>query len=429
MKGMALTGLGLVFLLITWLQHKLIAAAVLSLATWCVLVLSHPGSFGTYWHAALVEYWLAGAVWIGAAVWFSKRILVSLRAREGHEDRITTKPLSRIPLTQRRSIVILGLITFVAVTAPFLAPIDPNVQGNLITTRLLPPLSRGYVREYLDESSYTFEALSANSVFSATKNYLLNRTVSVSGNPDLLSPVNSLGRSIVVREFHTIFLFGTDDNARDVFSRVVAGTKVSLGIGVAAALGALIIGASVGFAAGVSRGFTDAILMRLTDLFLAIPSLFLVIGVLAFTGESIAAVVLVLSFSGWMGIARIMRAEIVSLREREFVLAARLLQIPTWKIVGRHLIPNVKPVLLTSAMLQFANAVLGEAALGFLGLGIQPPTSSWGNMMGEAAGYLSSAWWVGVFPGVLLATVIVFAHSIGEKSTTNGALWEAEHST
>jgi peptide/nickel transport system permease protein len=160
--------------------------------------------------------------------------------------------------------------------------------------------------------------------------------------------------------------------------------------------------------------------MRLTDLFLAIPVLFLVIGILAFVGQSITTIVVVLSLSGWMGIARVVRGEVVTLREREFILAARLLRVSTWKIITRHLLPNLRPVIATAAVLQFANAVLGEASLGFLGLGIQPPTATWGNMMGEATGYLASAWWVGVFPGLLLAVVLVAAHSLGANLAVEG---------
>jgi peptide/nickel transport system permease protein len=132
-------------------------------------------------------------------------------------------------------------------------------------------------------------------------------------------------------------------------------------------------------------------------------------------GQSAVTIIAVLSLSGWMGIARVVRGEVVTLREREFILAAKLLGVSTWKIIGRHLLPNLRPVLVTAAVLQFANAVLGEASLGFLGLGIQPPTASWGNMMGEATGYLGSAWWVGVFPGMLLAVVLVATHSVGEN--------------
>jgi peptide/nickel transport system permease protein len=251
----------------------------------------------------------------------------------------------------------------------------------------------------------------------------------VSGNLHAAPLADAEREDNAIREFRMVFLFGTDDNARDVFSRVVAGTRVSLGIGMSAALGALLLGAAVGFAAGMSRGFVDSVLMRLTDLFLAIPSLFLVIGILAFVGQSIATIVVVLSLTGWMGIARVLRGEVVSLREREFILAAKLLRVSTWKIITRHLLPNLRPVIITATVLQFANAVLGEAALGFLGLGIQPPTASWGNMMGEATGYLSSAWWVGVFPGMFLALVIVSAHSLGESADFNRDAVTATKST
>jgi ABC-type dipeptide/oligopeptide/nickel transport system permease subunit len=293
-------------------------------------------------------------------------------------------------------------------------PVDPNVQGNLVTTRLLPPLAAGYVREFLEPGGPGPETAGrVDRWFTEANHYLLHRTVLLSGNPALDPPSGGLPAGVAIREFRTVFLFGTDDNARDVFCRVVAGTRVSLGIGISAALGALLIGGAVGFAAGMSRGILDAVLMRLTDLFLAIPSLLLVIGILAFVGQSVTTIVVVLSLSGWMGIARVVRGEVLSLREREFILAAKLLRVSTWKIITRHLLPNLRPVIMTAAVLQFANAVLGEASLGFLGLGIQPPTATWGNMMGEATGYLASAWWVGVFPGILLAVVLVAAHSLG----------------
>jgi peptide/nickel transport system permease protein len=251
-------------------------------------------------------------------------------------------------------------------------------------------------------------------------NYLLNRTVLLSRTPPADLPTKEQGPDAAVREFRTVFLFGTDDNARDVFSRVVAGTRVSLGIGFSAAFGAVLIGAAIGFAAGMSRGVLDGVLMRLTDLFLAIPGLFLVIGILAFVGQSVVTIIVVLSLSGWMGIARVVRGEVIALREREFILAAKLLRVSTGKIITRHLLPNLRPVIVTATVLQFANAVLGEASLGFLGLGIQPPTATWGNMMGESTGYLGSAWWVGLFPGILLAVILVAAHAWGEGLAAAG---------
>ncbi len=121
-------------------------------------------------------------------------------------------------------------------------------------------------------------------------------------------------------------------------------------IGVIAALGAIVLGALVGFSAGMWGGIIDVLLMRLTDLFLAIPSLFLVIGILAFIGQSVPALVIVLAVSGWMGVARVVRGEVVSLKEREFILAAKLLQVPPWKIITRHFLPNVRSIILTAAL-------------------------------------------------------------------------------
>ena len=404
---------GLFFSAVSVLQYRLIAASLTSFAAWCVLAISHPESMGRFWAQGLGEYWLAGVVWIAAGAWLLRRTLHPRRGSGKHVLFLSSQSSGSGRWSQR----LMGCMTFVALTSPFLTPIDPNVQGNLVTTRLLPPFSRGYVREYLGPEEVDPRATDVvHQTFLEANNVLLHRTMSVSRDPAVF-PGDSPRGGNVVREYSFLFLCGTDDNARDAFSRVIAGARVSLGVGLSAALGALLIGATIGFASALFRGFTGILLMRLTDLFLAVPSLFLVIGAIAFAGQSITTIILVLSLTGWMGIARIVRGESVSLQEREFILAAKLLRISQWRIVSRHLWPNLRPVMMTAAVLQFANAVLGEAALGFLGLGVQPPTATWGNMMGEATGYLGSAWWVGVFPGILLAAVLVSAHTMGERST------------
>lgn len=410
----------LIISLVSLAQYRLIASSLVSLVAWCVLEVGHRAPFGSYWNPALFEYWLAGIVWVLTAVWLVRSIIVQFRSGM-RERRLVLDSAPILAPARGVSSRIIVLVGYIALLSPFLMPIDPNVQGSLVTTRLLPPLSKGYVREFLDPSSPAAETVGrAYRMFTEANNYLLHRTVLLSRDPYTEPPAVARRSGAAVREFPTVFLFGTDDNARDVFCRVVAGTRVSLGIGLSAALGALLIGAAVGFTAGMSRGFLDGVLMRLTDLFLAIPGLFLVIGVLAFVGQSIITIVVVLSLSGWMGIARVVRGEVVSLREREFILAAKLLRVSTWRIITRHFLPNLRPVILTATVLQFANAVLGEASLGFLGLGIQPPTATWGNMMGEATGYLGSAWWVGVFPGFLLAVVLVSAHSLGQNLPADG---------
>ena len=418
MKRLPLIFAAVIFALISLVQYRLIVASLVSLGAWCALEAGSLFRFNGYWSPALVEYWVAAVVWIAAAMWLVRRIFVPGGNRGKSVDKAPSSARSHPGVVPARIIVLLG---FVALTSPFLTLVGPDVQGNLVTTRLLPPLSTGFVSE-----SYDLGIAGADSAggpqeaFTVANNYLLHRIVRVEGNApdDSRSSIRSSG--VPTREFRTVFIFGTDDNARDVFCRVVAGARVSLGIGLCSALGALLIGGTVGFAAGMSGGVLDSILMRLTDLFLAIPGLFLVIGILAFIGQSAMTIVLVLSIAGWMGIARVVRGEVVSLREREFILAAKLLRVPPGKIITRHFLPNLRPVIVTAAVLQFASAVLGEASLGFLGLGIQPPTATWGNMMGEATGYLASAWWVGVFPGILLAVVLVAAHTLGENLTADG---------
>jgi peptide/nickel transport system permease protein len=406
--------------LISVAQYRLIVYSVVSFVTWCVMELSYGAPWGSYWKPALLEYWVAGVVWVVSTLGLARAAIWS-RQREGRKRAIVGKDSPVLIPWRGVSSRIIGIIGYVALVSPFLMIIDPNVQGSLVKTRLLPPLSVGYVQEslhpFIPGSAATGRA---HQLFAEANNFLLRRTVVVRGDFRTDPQIEQQPVGGVIREFPTVFLFGTDDNARDVFSRVISGTRVSLGIGLIAALGALLIGAIVGFAAGISRGIIDTILMRLTDVFLAIPGLLLVIGVLAFVGQSVITIVVVLSVSGWMGIAKVVRGEVLSLREREFILAARLLRVPTWRIITRHLLPNLRPVLLTATVLQFANAVLGEASLGFLGLGVQPPTASWGNMMGEATGYLGSAWWVGVFPGILLAVVLVSAHSLGDRSAADG---------
>jgi peptide/nickel transport system permease protein len=219
---------------------------------------------------------------------------------------------------------------------------------------------------------------------------------------------------VVPDQIKTFFL-GTDDLGRDVFSRVIYGTRISLGIGFAAMCCTIMIGCLIGFLAGVLGGWTDKLLMRMTDLFLGVPSLFLVIALLALFGNSTVLLVAALSVTGWMNVARLIRGEVLMLREREFILSARLLGRSSVEILRDHMIPNVLPTILVASVLQLGSVILAEAALSFLGLGIQPPTPSWGNMIGESMAYLNSGWWVGIFPGIALSTLVVSANLFAER--------------
>ena len=196
---------------------------------------------------------------------------------------------------------------------------------------------------------------------------------------------------------------------------------MSFAVGLSAMIGAIVVGCLIGVLAGMAGGWIDQMLMRVTDLFLSFPSLFLVIALVAFFGNSAMLLILVLAGTGWMGVARIVRGEALSLRDREFVLAARLLGRSHVQIVRDHIVPNVLPLIVVAAVLQLSNVIFAEAALSFLGLGIQPPTPSLGGMIGDSLSHIDTAWWLGLFPGVALSTVVVVINMFAERLQRDGA--------
>jgi len=394
-----------VLVVMSVLQWSSISASILSLSAWLMMACLSPGIAGRAFDSGLIDYWIGGVVWVVAAVWLVRESRKAIRHPE-------SRSRSSTALVESPAAGLLALSVFVSLACPLIVPLDPNTQGSLLTTRHLPPFSKGIVVEKIGEvNEETAEGL-VYTAFQRARNHLLSREISVSGIVDSTAEARQPDVSEVTRE--VMFVLGTDVVGRDVLSRVMYGIRTSLSVGLLAAIGATLIGVLAGMIAGMFPGLVDTLLMRLTDLFLALPVLLLVIGAVAFVGQSEITLILVLCLTGWMSIARMVRGEVRVLREREFVLAARMFRLPMRRIVVRHLLPNVVPVVVTSAVLQFGNIVLAEAALGFLGLGIQPPTASLGNMMGEATAYMSVAWWVGFFPGLILAGLLIAAHHLYE---------------
>src|SRR5262245_27668340 len=209
-------------------------------------------------------------------------------------------------------------------------------------------------------------------------------------------------------------LLGTDHLGRDVLSRVIWGARVSLLVGFAAVLVGGIVGATLGIVAGYRRGWIDSAIMTLADAQLAFPFILLAIGIIAVLGPSFPTLVVVIGLSGWMSYARVLRAQVLVLRSREFVDAIHALGGSVVRVVARHILPNVLSSLVVIATLELARSIVLEATLSFLGLGVQPPTPSWGGMVHEGREYLDSAWWISTAPGIVLMLTSIVVSRTGD---------------
>ncbi len=231
-----------------------------------------------------------------------------------------------------------------------------------------------------------------------------------------LSPQNPDRQSLAERlePPSPLHWMGTDELGRDVASRMVWGARVSLGVGTAAVLATTLIGVLLGALAGAQGGWVDALIMRAVDIFLCVPTLFLVLALIVFLGPGIENVILVIALTGWTDIARLVRAEILSLREREFVLAARTAGASPWRLILKHLLPNALGPVYVSVTFGLAGAIMMEAGLSFLGLGVQPPTPSWGSLLTSGQDYLQTAYWLTLFPGLAICSSMLVIYLFGE---------------
>ncbi len=237
-----------------------------------------------------------------------------------------------------------------------------------------------------------------------------------------ITPHDPLDQNLMTRNLPPVWLeggtwehvFGTDQIGYDILSRVMASVRPTLVIGVLASLIALVTGTVLGLVAGYFRGPVDGLIMLLADSQLAIPSIVIAIAAVAAFGQSIAIVILLAGLSGWMGFARTVRASVLTLRAQDFVVSSRALGAGDFRILHRHILPNIASSVIVLITIQFRSLILFEAALSFLGLGVPPPDPSWGSMINGGRDYLLSAWWISVIPGIALMLTVLTVSLIGD---------------
>lgn len=300
----------------------------------------------------------------------------------------------------------MALLAAVALCAPLLAPHDPVHQIDPAAARYRPPGTSLAVVELADGRTLLADAVRRTAEGLEVVR-LDQRTTYPEGAVTNLTPDGVEGR--------WRFLLGTDGYGRDILSRMLFGARVSLAVaGLAVGL-ALTVGLLVGSAAATGPRALDAVLMRVVDGLLAFPWLFLVLMLTALFRPSLALVVVILGATSWMGISRLVRAEILSLKRREFILAARGLGLRPARVLLRHLLPNAINPVMVQGTLGVGDVILAESALSFLGVGVQPPTPSWGNMVAHGQSVLVTGWWVATFPGLAIVVAVLAFNLLGDR--------------
>ena len=325
--------------------------------------------------------------------------------------------------------VMVGLL-FVFIFAPLILGSHPDFQKNIGLTKLLPPLSSvkflRFERKVEEEqsqfdkfislknkvikSSFDDDMIFVDSVrFGDKILYFQNQRIfEISSDSLILNGITPTLRT-------KYFLLGTDEFGRDIFARLIYGARVSIFVGICSVFLSFIIGLLLGSASGYFGGMMDVTLNRLTDTFLSFPAIFLIIIILALFGNSMFAVILVLGFSGWMSLFKIVRGEVISLKQKDFFISAKMIGLSSKQLLIKEVLPVILTPLTVNLVFQFGSVILAEAALSYLGLGTGSNHPSWGSMIDAGQNYLKDAWWMIFFPGLALIITLYSANDLGQK--------------
>ncbi len=439
-----------IFFVILFWRLELVVSSYHSLATGILLLAVSPESFTAVFTQEMLEFWIASLYLIAGIIGlsiFSHRSLIRHldELRHGVKQELTLSESGWRSFRKHTIALFASVIVFLlystAFMAPFLSPFNPFEQQDFLVTAYKPPLSRIDALILKDTKGVTIPLRKGSTLEDRLTNTLITdfKTLKNRNEPNKLIFVDSYRRvgdriiyfqgprekaipldRLVSTETHRdvvvtrTFILGTDQYGRDIMSRVIYGSKISLSIGFLVVLISVTLGTVIGVSSGYFGGMTDNILMRIVDVLIAFPALFLILIIIATFGNSIFLIVITLSFTGWMGVSRIVRSQVLSLKEQEFILAAKSLGLSHLRIIFRHLIPNTLTPVIVAATLRIGSIILTEAGLSFLGLGVQPPTPSWGNIINEGRDSLLNHWWISTFPGIAILSTVVCFNLIGD---------------
>lgn len=331
-------------------------------------------------------------------------------------------------------VTFISILFFSLIFAPIITLQHPNFQKDISLTKLLPPFSSvDFVKLKSGEDSFSaaedLQSLKSSVVhnpFDKSIEYI--DSLSVNGSSvvlyKFLKTIEIDKQALITDEgkpevYSKLFILGTDHLGRDVFSMLIYGSRTSIMVGIGSLIIVVIIGLSFGFIAAYWGGISDTVLSRLADIFLAFPSIFLVLLVLALFGNNLFSVIFVLGFSGWMSLFRIVKGEVLIVKEKDYILSSQLLGLSKTRILFKDILPIIASPVLVNMVIQFANIILAESTLSFLGLGVGIDYYSWGSLIQSGQEYLTKGWWMILLPGLTLVLTLFsfnsFANSLNQK--------------